>query len=233
MDLTTLDLKVLKIALKLNISSPAAISLHTQLPESRVSESLKRLGIGHGSDLDRRKLTEAALKWLERSRAFEEVSRSLSWELFEIMVARMLEETGLKVYRNITVTSDHKRAQLDILALKGDVVYLIECKRWMRSLSGSLALNEARKLKARMNLFCRALIGLLGSGDVTHYIIPILVSPYTSPAISEVFITPLRALNSLLAEHPLTLPSPPVNKLKLGRKLEPQLLKSSKVKVGH
>ncbi|MEM4333510.1 MAG: hypothetical protein QXK61_05030, partial [Nitrososphaerota archaeon] len=80
MDLTTLDLKVLKIALKLNTSSPAAISLHTQLPESRVSESLKRLGIGHGSDLDRRKLTEAALKWLERSRAFEEVSRSLSWE---------------------------------------------------------------------------------------------------------------------------------------------------------
>ncbi|MEM0481651.1 MAG: nuclease-related domain-containing protein [Nitrososphaerota archaeon] len=229
--LTALDLRVLKAVLKLNTNNPPTISQETQLTERVVREALQRLGLEGEVGLSRERMIEVAVGWLEKSRSFEEVSRSLTWELFEVLVARILEEAGLYAIRNVTVIIGSKRAQLDIIALRESTIYLLECKRWMRSLSGSLALTEAKKLRERANLFCQALLKLLGHGATTHYAVPILVSPYASPAISEAFISPFRSLIRLLSEHPATLPSPPTILLQLGQRLSPHLLKSNRIKV--
>ncbi len=230
--LNVIDLRVLKAVLKLNTNNLSTISLETQLAEGVVREALQRIGLEGESRLSRDRMIEVAVGWLERSRSFEEVSKSLTWDLFETLIARILDAAGLYAKRNVAITIGRRRAQLDIIALRDYTVYLLECKRWMRGLSGSLALTEAKKLRERAELFCQALLKLHGHGPVTHYVVPILVSPYASPTISNVFITPFRSLISLLSEHPATLPSPPTTILQLGRRLSPQHLKPSRIKVG-
>ncbi|MCS7146435.1 MAG: nuclease-related domain-containing protein [Nitrososphaerota archaeon] len=211
--LTPLDVKVLKATLRLNTADVSLLSLETGLDEGVVAESLEKLDIHTQTLSQPGELVETALRWLKRGRAYEEVSKSLPWDLFELLVARILEEAGLDVFRNISVTLGRRRVQLDIVALKSSAIYVIECKRWIRSLTGALAEREAQKLKARADLLARALLKMFGRGDYIHLVVPILVSPYTSPAVTEAFITPLRTFFSLLSEHPSTLPTPPAIKL--------------------
>lgn len=217
--------------MKLNTNNPSIISLETKLGERVVQEALQRLDLEDETGLSGERIIEVAIRWLERTRSYEEVSKSLPWDLFENLIARILETAGLYAKRNVIVAVGNRRAQLDVVALRDYAVYLLECKRWMRSLSGSLASNEAKRLRERAELFCQALLKLYGHGPVTHYIVPILVSPYTSPTISDVFISPFRSLMSLLSEHPATLPSPPTTILQLGRRLLPQHLKINKIKA--
>jgi hypothetical protein len=229
--LTTIDLRVLRAVLKHNTINPSTISLETQLAEGIVREALQRLGLTGEGGLNRDRMVEVAVEWLEKNRSFEEVSKSLTWDLFETLIARILEAAGLYAKRNITVTVGRRRAQLDVIALRDYTVYLLECKRWMRSVSGSLAQTEAKKLRERAEIFCQALLKLHGTGPVTHYVVPVLVSPYASPTVSDVFISPFRSLVSLFSEHPATLPSPPTTVLKLGRRLSPQHLDSGRIKA--
>lgn len=224
-------MKVLRAVLKLSTNNPSIISLETHLAEGIVREVLQRLGLGGETGLSRDRMIEVAVGLLERNRSFEEVSKSLTWDLFESLIARILEAAGLYAKRNVTVIVGNRRAQLDIVALRDYTVYLLECKRWMRSLSGSLASSEAKKLKERVELFCQALLKLHGHGTIIHYVVPIIVSPYTSPTISDVFISPFRSLISLLSEHPVTLPTPPTTTLYLGRRLSPQLLRPKSIKA--
>ncbi len=220
-----LDLRVLKAALQLNSTSVGLISEVTGLSKQIVRDSLESLGLESVEGDVRSSLVEATLRWVERARAFEEASRALTWELYEALVSGILERAGFFVVKNLRVVIGRRRAQIDVAALSGSALYVFECKRWMRSLTGKMAMNEAKKLKRRTELLCEALKSLLGDGTYTYCVVPILVSPYVAPGIGDAFIAPLRSLLSLLSSHPSTLPSPPAFKIQLGRELTPDLLK--------
>lgn len=225
------DLRVLKAAIKLGTTSPPSISFFTGLSENTVTESLERLGLNQPISGDvQAGLIEAAINWVEKFKSFEEVSRALSWDLFEALVFGILEKAGLLVCRNVRVSRAGIRAQIDMVALSGQAVYVLECKRWMRSLTGKLAASESARLRRRAQLLCEALIALIGSGTYTQYVVPLLVSPYASASIQkDAFVAPLRALISLLSAHPSTLPSPPTFKIQLRKELTPDLLGCEKI----
>lgn len=230
--LRALDLLVLKNALKLNTTDPRMISAATGIGALQVLNSLERVGLKPQTAISQEAVIDVALKWLESGGRFEEVSRALSWELFEALIGRILRESGLTVFEDIHIIAGRRRAQLDVVALSERALYLVECKRWFRSFSGALAAEEAKKVHERMRLFNQALITIIGHGDYVIYVVPILVSLYASPTVLDAFISTPRSLFSLLSEHPSALPSPPTVALRLKRPPHTSLFATRRLKIG-
>jgi len=217
--LTKPESLVLGAVLRLGSADPIVLTRSTGLSIGVVEESLKSLGLERLDKLSPEELSELAMVWLERGGQFEEIARGVSWSIYEMIVSRMLDAAGLGVVRSLTISVAGRRAQLDIVALNGPALYVIECKRWMRSLTGSLATAEAARLKGRATLLAEALKYHLSPGRYTLYIAPILVAPYATSSVGDSFILPLRLLLRLLSEHPSTLPSPPTFKIDLSTRL--------------
>lgn len=182
------------------------------VPRSVVGEALSQLGLVEGEQVPQGALVELALRILEERRAFEEVSRSLSWQLFETVAARLFTASGMRVVQNLRL----RRLQIDILAYSDRAVYVVECKRWLRGVSIGDVKRIAPTLLRRCEALAGALEGLLGRGGEVVVLVPLILSVYGEPLIGGVFHSPLRLLRSFLEEHPLTLPSPPSWRMRLG-----------------
>jgi len=191
------------------------ISDSTLVPRSVVREVLSRLGVGEGEPIPQDALVELVLRILEEGRAFEEVSRALSWQLFEVVAARLFMARGMRVVHSLRL----RRLQIDILAYSERAVYVVECKRWLRGVSGSDARRIAPMLLRRCEALADTLERALGKGGHVVVLVPLILSVYGKPLVGEAFHSPLRLLRSFLNEYPLTLPSPPARRIGLSRGL--------------
>jgi Restriction endonuclease len=60
----------------------------------------------------------------------ETVSEASPWQNFERLAAFIFEKNDFVVQVNSVKTLNKKRRQYDVIALKGDLTFLVECKRW-------------------------------------------------------------------------------------------------------
>jgi protease II len=59
-----------------------------------------------------------------------EVSEEVVWQNFERLVAFIFEKNNFRVSVNIVKTGQKTKRQYDVIAVKGDQTFLVECKKW-------------------------------------------------------------------------------------------------------
>ncbi len=210
---------VLKVLQESGEVDPSEVSELSGVAREVVSELLAQWSGGERR-LDRKRIVELALEALERSGGSAELLRALGWSVFEDLIGAVLERFGLEVLRDVRVHLGRRRCQLDVLALRGSDVYVLECKHWTRTITPSLASSIGSSHLRRVEMLEEALVSSLGVGDVTVRLVPVAVALYVPPSTGEVLFVPVRSMPSFFSEHPAALPSPPVRRLRLSRPLD-------------
>ena len=73
----------------------------------------------------------------------ERVSKEAVWQNFEVLVGFIFEANDFQVNVNKVRTFNKKRRQYDVIAMKRDRTYLIECKKWAGNRYRLSALKKA------------------------------------------------------------------------------------------
>ncbi|MCX8187521.1 MAG: restriction endonuclease [Nitrososphaeria archaeon] len=146
-------LKILKAGERSSIST---LSEKALISKELVRGILSSWGIlGDVVELKEEEKIDIALKALEQGVDGERISRYLNWAEFEKLVARAFEKAGYQTKWNIRLTQRGRRHQIDLLAYRGHIVLLIDCKHWKRppppSATSRMVEIQERRLMALKN----------------------------------------------------------------------------------
>lgn len=86
-----------------------------------------------------------AISAIEKGVEPKNVSIYLDWKEFEDQVSKFFEEEGYIVLRSFR-TSKPKKTETDVLAQKGNIVIVVDCKHWDPSKSGTSRYIQASKV---------------------------------------------------------------------------------------
>ncbi len=78
----------------------------------------------------------ASIFAIKNGASIEEVSEFLSWQNFEALVSRILEENDFEVYKNLILTKP--RMEIDVVGIKLGFAVLIDCKHWKKMTQSAL-----------------------------------------------------------------------------------------------
>jgi Holliday junction resolvase len=121
----------------------------------------------------------------------EDVSEFLSWQNFEELVSRILDENGFHVQKNLILTKP--RMEIDVVGIKLGVSILIDCKHWKRMTRS--ALNEiVKKQVERVKKYVQK--------TESAPAIPVIVTLHQEKVdfVNQVPIVPVMQLSSFLDE---------------------------------
>ena len=71
-----------------------------------------------------------AISNIGKGEPIEDVSKSLDWRDFEILVSHVLSEKNFSVNKNFILTKP--RMEIDVVGIKLDISLLIDCKHWKK-----------------------------------------------------------------------------------------------------
>ena len=139
----------------LDVSPPAGISGHLWKTSLAL---LRRTGIGEKqsgkvsiSSSDRIKMSLLAA---ERMKDIKLVSHWLNWKDFEMFVSEIAKQHNYTARNNVNLTKP--RAQIDVIATKGSLSILIDCKHWNKTAGDSSLAEVAKKQIKRARIFIRS-----------------------------------------------------------------------------
>ena len=79
---------------------------------------------------------KASIFAIRNAATIEDVSEFLSWQNFEELVSRVLDENGFIVQKNLILTKP--RMEIDVVGVKLGISILIDCKHWKRMTQSAL-----------------------------------------------------------------------------------------------
>ena len=79
---------------------------------------------------------KASIFAIRNGATIEDVSEFLSWQNFEELVSRVLDENGFLVQKNLILTKP--RMEIDVVGVKLGISILIDCKHWKRMTQSAL-----------------------------------------------------------------------------------------------
>ena len=79
---------------------------------------------------------KASIFAIRNGATIEDVSEFLSWQNFEELVSRVLDENGFIVQKNLILTKP--RMEIDVVGIKLGISILIDCKHWKRMTQSAL-----------------------------------------------------------------------------------------------
>ena len=182
---------------------PGGISAHDFAIASQVDEfSAKELlqvfvqnGIGRldeniveFQDSDR---ISASVFAIRNGATVEDVSEFLSWQDFEELVSRILDENGFHIQKNLILTKP--RMEIDVVGIKLGISILIDCKHWKRMTQS--ALNDiVEKQVERVKSYVQK--------TESTSAIPVIVTLHQEKVnfVNQVPIVPIMELSSFLDE---------------------------------
>ena len=127
---------------------PGGVSEHdfsvaTQMDEFSAKELLQiflQNGIGvldeNIVDFQNSDRIKASIFAIRNGATIEDVSEFLSWQNFEELVSRVLDENGFQVQKNLVLTKP--RMEIDVVGVKLGISILIDCKHWKRMTQSAL-----------------------------------------------------------------------------------------------
>ena len=198
--------KVLETILKLSsenrIISIDEISDLTLISRDQVHKILEALGVeGEGPQLAEAVKIEAILNGLKLGVDGGAIARYLSWREFEKLVTRILEEAGYDVEWNLTLSHKGERIQIDVLAYNGNLLLLVDCKRWNKPLPPSVE-ESVKEGQERRMLILKKIIENMSWRDEEHtvYLIPLVLSLYqpSKPLLGGHVFASIRNLRSAI-----------------------------------
>ena len=81
-------------------------------------------------------MIKASIFAIRNGATIEDVSEFLSWQNFEELVSRVLDENGFIVQKNLILTKP--RMEIDVVGVKLGISILIDCKHWKRMTQSAL-----------------------------------------------------------------------------------------------
>ena len=79
---------------------------------------------------------KASIFAIRNGATIEDVSEFLSWQNFEELVSRVLDENGFIVQKNLILTKP--RMEIDVVGVNLGISILIDCKHWKRMTQSAL-----------------------------------------------------------------------------------------------
>ena len=79
---------------------------------------------------------KASIFAIRNGATIEDVSEFLSWQNFEELVSRVLDENGFHIQKNLILTKP--RMEIDVVGVKLGISILIDCKHWKRMTQSAL-----------------------------------------------------------------------------------------------
>jgi len=151
------------------------------LPKEQVMNILSMLGF-HDEEirLTRSKKIEMILHSLEWGIEGERVARYLDWREFEELIGKVFAKVGYEAEWNLNVLVGRKRCQIDLLAHKGNLILLIDCKHWKRPPPPSAELKIVEAQEKRLRILKEAVARVArGSKELRNvYLVPLVLSLY-------------------------------------------------------
>ena len=123
--------------------------------------------------------------------SIEDVSEFLSWQDFEELVSRILDENGFQVQKNLMLTKP--RMEIDVVGIKLGIAILIDCKHWKRM--SKSALNDiVDKQTERVKSYVKKTESMSA--------VPVIVTLHQEKVsfVNQVPIVPIIQLSSFLDE---------------------------------
>ena len=118
-------------------------SVATQMDEFSAKELLQiflQNGIGvldqNIVDFQNSDRIKASIFAIRNGATIEDVSEFLSWQNFEELVSRVLDENGFIIQKNLILTKP--RMEIDVVGVKLGISILIDCKHWKRMTQSAL-----------------------------------------------------------------------------------------------
>ena len=182
---------------------PGGISAHDFAIASQVDEfSAKELlqvfvqnGIGvldeNIVDFQNSDRIKASIFAIRNGATIEDVSEFLSWQDFEELVSRILDENGFHIQKNLILTKP--RMEIDVVGIKLGISILIDCKHWKRMTQS--ALNDiVEKQVERVKSYVQK--------TESTSAIPVIVTLHQEKVnfVNQVPIVPIMELSSFLDE---------------------------------
>lgn len=106
------------------------------------------------------------------------LSKLLNWKEFEDLISKIFEKNEFKVIKNFRFTdqsnygrkTNQKRYEIDVIAMLGRLILLIDAKHWNCRTNNLSAINKASKLQSRR------MCALIKNPDVISKLITILLN---------------------------------------------------------
>ena len=123
--------------------------------------------------------------------SIEDVSEFLSWQDFEELVSRILDENGFQVQKNLMLTKP--RMEIDVVGIKLGIAILIDCKHW-KKMSKSALNDIVDKQIERVKIYVKKTESMSG--------VPVIVTLHQEKVnfVNQVPIVPIIQLSSFLDE---------------------------------
>jgi hypothetical protein len=133
----------------------------------------------------------ASIFAINNGATIEDVSEFLSWQNFEELVSRVLDENGFHTQQNLILTKP--RMEIDVVGMKFGISILIDCKHWKRMTQS--ALNDiVKKQVERVKRYVQQ--------TESASAIPVIVTLHQEKVdfVNQVPIVPVMQLSSFLDE---------------------------------
>ena len=173
-------------------------SVATQMDEFSAKELLQiflQNGIGvldqNIVDFQNSDRIKASIFAIRNGATIEDVSEFLSWQNFEELVSRVLDENGVHIQKNLILTKP--RMEIDVVGIKLGISILIDCKHWKRMTQS--ALNDiVEKQVERVKSYVQK--------TESTSAIPVIVTLHQENVdfVNQVPIVPIMELSSFLDE---------------------------------
>ena len=123
--------------------------------------------------------------------SIEDVSEFLSWQDFEELVSRILDENGFQVQKNLMLTKP--RMEIDVVGIKLGIAILIDCKHW-KKMSKSALNDIVDKQIERVKSYVKKTESMSA--------VPVIVTLHQEKVnfVNRVPIVPIIQLSSILDE---------------------------------
>ena len=182
---------------------PGGVSEHdfsvaTQMDEFSAKELLQiflQNGIGvldeNIVDFQNSDRIKASIFAIRNGATIEDVSEFLSWQNFEELVSRVLDENGFHIQKNLILTKP--RMEIDVVGIKLGISILIDCKHWKRMTQS--ALNDiVEKQVERVKSYVQK--------TESTSAIPVIVTLHQEKVnfVNQVPVVPVMQLSSFLDE---------------------------------
>lgn len=197
--------RVLEVVLKLSASNipinVEKISHLSLISRDEIRRILSLLEVEEGAILSENEKVKAILSALKLGVDTSMLARHLDWREFEKLTTALLSEAGYEAEWNVKLAHERGRIQVDVLAYSGNLLLVIDCKRWNRSLTPSIEKMMRERQEKRM-LFLRNIIEHAFHGEdlETAYLIPLTLSLYSpsKPIIDGFIFASLDKLRGVL-----------------------------------
>ena len=134
---------------------------------------------------------KASIFAIRNGATIEDVSEFLSWQNFEELVSRVLDENGFIVQKNLILTKP--RMEIDVVGVKLGISILIDCKHWKRMTQSALN-NIVNKQVERVKRYVEK--------TESTSAIPVIVTLHQEKVnfVNKVPVVPVMQLSSFLDE---------------------------------